>query len=140
MPAEMYKTYEIRSPIETHYRTAKCREVECNFYLRGWVTTVDTSTELGAKQANYIRLHSGRAYEIEATYDSPIVKFYFKPGQTCFTVHKVTLERPEFYVVREGDWRGNPRRIDPYRHSSPADWVDDFANHQDRINDRIQQG
>jgi hypothetical protein len=44
----------------------------------------------------------------------------------------VPLERPELYVVRGGDWRGNPRG-EVRRHSGPDSWVNDFAEHQDRI-------
>ena len=33
--------------------------------------------------------------------------FTFEAGQQCFTQHHVP-DRPQFFVVRDGDWRGNP--------------------------------
>lgn len=137
MPAANYRTFQISSPIPTHFRKASCREVECQHYGRGWQTTVDTNTELGARQANYIRLHSGRHFTY--TENGGVVTFLFPPGQQCFTTHQVPLGRPEIYVVRGGDWRGNPRG-EHRRHVRAADWVDQFANHQDRLATRFNQG
>lgn len=137
MDPQFYKTYQITSPIETHYRDATCQEVECQHHLAGWKTTVDVSTVLGAKQANYIRLLSGRKFTF--TEEGSIVTFYFPGGQKCFSQHKAPLGRPEFFIVREGDWRGNPRRTDPIQRNA-NDWVDDFANHQDKLNDKFQEG
>jgi hypothetical protein len=50
------------------------------------------------------------------------------------------LERPELYIVREGDWRGNPRGTPPRRHARAADWVDEAMEHQDRINTARERG
>jgi hypothetical protein len=138
LPAAAMKTYSIASPKATHYRPATCAEVGCEMSLKGWETKVDVSTVLGARQANYIRLRSGRAF-LPPVEIGDLVIFTFPAGQTCFAEHLVPLGRPEFYLVRDGDWRGNPRGTAATRHNADT-WVDDFANHQQRLADRLEQG
>ena len=128
-PVQAYKTYEIASPISTHYRDGTCEEADCDGYLYGWQTGVDEATDLGQRQAHYIRKLSGRRY-VERRTEIGLTAFTFDAGQQCFATHKVPLERPEFYVVRDGDWRQLGR---PQLHSGPDAWVNDFAEHQDRI-------
>jgi hypothetical protein len=130
-PVHAYKTYEIVSPISTHYRDGTCDEAGCLAQQHGWKTTVDEATELGQRQAHYIRTQAGRRFLEERT-AAGLTDFTFEPGQRCFATHKVPLERPELYVVRGGDWRGNPTG-EVRRHSGADSWVDDFATHQDRI-------
>jgi hypothetical protein len=125
-----YKTYRLSAPLATHFRDATCQEVDCGAYANGWRTTVDVSTDLGRKQANYIRLLSARAFTVVET--GTLVEFTFPAGQTCFAQHKVPLERDVTYRVVGGDHRGNPRR-ESFTHTSPGSWVDDFATHTERI-------
>ncbi len=138
-PAD-YKTYAIASPIETHTREASCEEAECAAWQHGWVTRVDTSTELGRNQAEYIesRRH-GRSFQVLPT-EPGTREYRFASGQRCFAApHRVALERPAFFIVREGDFRGNPRGLPPVARSVD-DWVDDFATHQDKLRDQIEKG
>lgn len=135
--AGLYKTYAIAMPIKTHYRDATCAEVECEANLQGWVTTVDVATELGRKQANYIRMASGRAFTPSEA--GTLVRFEFPAGQKCFAQHRIALDRPQVFSVRDGDWRGNPRGTAPVQRR-PEDWVDDFANHQQKLADKMQEG
>lgn len=128
-PVHAYKTYEIASPVATHYRDGTCEEAGCLAHAHGWKTTVDESTDLGQRQAHYIRTLSGRRF-VEARTEVGLTAFTFEAGQKCFTTHKVPLDRPEFYVVRGGDWRHLGR---PHLHTSPDAWVNDFAEHQDQI-------
>ena len=58
--------------------------------------------------------------------------FTFEAGHKCFAEHQVPLERPELYVLQGGDWRGNPRN-EVTRFSGPDPWVNEFAEHQDRL-------
>lgn len=131
LPAHQYKTYTIVSPISTHFRDGSCDEAGCLAQRNGWKTVVDESTELGQRQAHYIRKQSGRRFTEERTPEG-LTAFTFVAGQRCFTTHKVPLDRPEFYLVRGGDWRGNPRG-ERRQHSGPDAWVNDFGEHQDRI-------
>jgi hypothetical protein len=137
LPASAMKTYAVRQPLTTHYRPATCAEVECEASVKGWNSALDTTNPEHAKAATWIRMQSGRAFTvIEA---GPVVTFHFPPGQQCFRKHQVPLERPQIFVVREGDFRGNPRGVAAITRA-PADWVDDFANHQQTLADRLAQG
>ena len=134
MPVTGYKTYTVAQPLETHTRAAMCREVECEAHTGGWSTLVNESTDLGARQAHYIRSQSGRAFT--ESLDAGVTTFSFHAGQECFAEHRVSLDRPQFHIVRGGDHRGNPTG-DRYVHTSGDSWVDDFASHQETINKAI---
>ncbi len=135
MPASAYKTYALSAPVATHFRTATCQEVNCEGHRIGWTTVIDVATELGRKQSNYIRLASGRSYTV--TEIGTLVSFVFAAGQTCFTEHKLKLERDPHFYTFPGDWRG---RMGDVQIRRPADWVEDFAEHQDNIKTAIERG
>lgn len=154
-PAAAYKTYQVASPLATHHRDATCVEVDCEQRRNGWRTVVDERTDLGMRQAAYIRsacrpeglvLAAGHHAAVDGprryieTREGPMTVFTFAPGHECFATHRVPLERPELYVVRDGDWRGNPRGTGPRQHSRPELWLEDFAEHQDRIHTAIDRG
>lgn len=136
LPPQAMKTYQILAPVESHFRDATCAEADCPAFLHGWATAVNEATELGQRQAHYIRKLSGRAF-VEARHEAGLTTFTFEAGQRCFGEHKVPLGRPEIFVVRDGDWR---RSANPRRHANADDWVDDFATHQLRLADQIQRG
>lgn len=137
---ELYKTYAISSPLSTHTRVASCREVECANHLKGWRTVLDLSTDLGKRQARYIREKSGRRFSAHAkTINSPLLTLDFPPGQECFAEHRVPLHREPFYLIKGGDWRGNPHNI-PVVVRNERDWVDDFGDHQQKIKDARERG
>ena len=129
------KTYELRTPRSTHTRAATCEEVECAAHVRGWVTSIDVSTELGRNQADYIRHQSGRHFTESGR--PGMVEFRFPPGQRCFNSnsHRVFLEREPLYIVRSGDWReyGRVGR----RHTRAEDWIDDFQGNQQALKERL---
>ena len=136
-PAAAYKTYSVRSPLATHFRKATCQEVDCANYEKGWMTRLDVSSPQHAQLANDIRLKLGRKFV--AVERGTVVEFTFPPGQQCFAAHRLPLQRPEFYVVRGGDHRGNPRGTAPVQHNADT-WLDDFANHQDRLKTALDRG
>jgi hypothetical protein len=135
MTPDAYQTYELRRPTATHTRAATCAEVDCEAHLKGWRTLVDLSTPVGRKQANYIRLSSGRHFT--AVEEAGRVTFTFPAGQRCFAEHRVPIDRPTIYLKRGGDWRATT--FEPSRMRS-ADWVDDFANHQSHLADLVERG
>lgn len=141
LPVGAMKTYALKQPAATHFRRATCAEVDCDLHLNGWKTEIDESTELGQSQAYYIRNSSGRRYVEDRNIRPGMTVFTFEAGQTCFGSirHQVSLERPPLYVVRGGDWRGNPDGS-VRTHANGDDWVDDFANHQQNLADQIEQG
>lgn len=139
---EHYKTFTASAPFSSHWRPATCEEYECDDFLYGFVTTIDFSTELGQKQLHHLtKVDKERKYSLQRT--GPFeVKIIYGPGNPCFRrqYHRVPIGRPPFYLVSEGDWRGNPRRAQPYRHRRPEDWVDQFANHQSEIAESVRRG
>lgn len=143
-PARAYQTYGVHSPVQTHTRPATCAEVDCQAQAQGFAVTVDPGTDLGARQALYLRSEClplalpasaaarGRRRYREVPQPGGLVRFEFPAGTECFAEHRVPLGRPELYIVRDGDRRGNPTgRL--RRHAKPEHWVEDFAQHQDRI-------
>ena len=103
----------------------------------GWRTVLDTSTSDGQTSANWIRLHSGRAYTLAEA--GPIVTFTFAAGQDCFERHQQMIEREPLYIVRDGDRRGNPtgRRRE---HTRGSLWVEDMQENLDKVRQDRKQG
>src|SRR5690606_34697531 len=123
----------IISPADRMVKTA-CEDAGCLAWRYGWETRVDEGTELGRAQAAYIRHQSGRTFREIRTAEGLTV-FRFEPYQRCFAEHRT---RPEVYLVRGGDWRRDLGLI--RRHTRPADWVEDFGEHQQRIADQQRRG
>lgn len=130
MPAAAYKTYSIFSP----GRPATCEEVDCPDFLNGWrIRLEDLTPELEHAARN-----SGRRFSETRVTDSE-TWLVFDAGQQCFAQHRLPWEGRERFVERGGDWRGNPRG-QVYEHTRADDWVDSFANHQQKLADRLEQG
>ena len=125
-----HRTYQILSPIATHYRPASCADVDCAAHAHGWRTTVDETTPLGQEQAAYIRRGAGRRHA--ETRDNNLTTFTFEAGQVCFAAadHRLPLDRPEHFRVLTGP---APGVIETARAHRPDDWVDSFAEHVDAI-------
>lgn len=134
---EFFRTFQIVSPIATHWRPATCKEVGCRKWEGGFRSSIDVSTDIGQRQAAYIETQSGRHFL--RTQTGSIMVYDFHPGQPCFTEHRVPLERPPLYVIRDGDHRGNPRGTTPQTRT-PDEWVDQFGAHQQRIADAHEKG
>jgi hypothetical protein len=130
------KTYGVRAPLETHWVRVSCAEFECKVSAQGWITEVDENTDLGKRQANYIRNHAGRHFQWSR--ENGLTQFVFPPGEQCFTEHRVHAERQDIFLVRGGDWRGQVGEVKI--HKNPEDWVEDFATHQDAIRSRLERG
>jgi hypothetical protein len=140
-PEDM-RTFMIRAPLETHWRPATCAEVDCPHYLGGWDSIIDeTDPDLGQAQAHHIRHDSGRRFTEERNAVGLTI-FHFEPGQTCFdaATHRTLLGRPELFIVREGDSRGNPRGTPARVHQTPDNWVEEFALHQQQLSDLREKG
>ena len=136
MPAQAYDTYMISAPLSTHFRAATCKEVDCLDYINGWKSIIDESTDLGQKQAAYIRHHSGRRF-VEDRELEGLTTFVFFAEQECFRGHQVRVGRPEIYLKARGDWRGF---VTPVRRLGVDDWVDDFQEHQDKLVRELERG
>lgn len=134
-----YKTYGWHRPVVSHYRPATCEEADCDAWRYGWVTTVDITSDLGRRQYDYITHDKTRTYTVTQP-AAGIFKFAYQPGHPCFDSgnHRVLLGRPPIFTVRSGDWRQFTSPATVHRYAE--DWVDDFANHQDRLATAIRRG
>lgn len=134
LPVGDYQTYSISARRDTTV-VAACEQVGCPAWLYGWESKIDESTQLGQHQAHYIRTQSGRTFREQKTGDGLTV-FRFEAHQRCFAEHRTN---PEIYLVRDGDWRGNPtgRRR---QHTRPADWVEDMQENQGRLIEAQERG
>lgn len=134
--AQHFKTYQLAQPLATHWRAATCAEVDCPHHLHGWKTILPVNDD----RIPLIK-QSGRRY-VERRTEAGLVEFTFEAGQACFQAgeHRAQVGRPELYVVRDGDWRGNPRGTPARTHTRPELWVEDFSEHQDRIATAIERG
>ncbi|MEU0207344.1 hypothetical protein [Streptomyces canus] len=141
-----YKTYAVVSPLSTHWRPATCAEVDCPHFLNGWRTRIENLTPELLHTARTARfLVNGRNVPYRYTVarvaegESYLV---FEAGQPCFAAgsHSKQVGREPLYIVRDGDWRGNPRRTRARQHLNPATWVEDFSEHQQKLADEIKKG
>lgn len=130
--AEHYQTFRINAPKETHTVEASCEGVECQAYANGWRMQIDLGTDLGQKQAYYIKHHSGRSYK-EIDNRDGLVTLEFRPGQKCFQEHRQAIERDPVFSVKGGDRRGNPLKLPTRVHKKAEFWVEEFAENQDRL-------
>lgn len=128
-----FKTYEILAPLPTHFRPATCQEIECAGYVNGWKTTVLPGTP---EHAQVLALKGRYSFTGPVRNADGTESFTFPAGQQCFhrSQHRVPLEREPLYVVRD------ERAAAPVRRHRAVDWVDDFANHQQGIADRVKRG
>ena len=122
-------TYGVQIP----KRRATCKEVDCPHYLKGWSTTIVANS---ADEA-LIR-GSGRRWSNMEPLPGGFRRYTFSGGQPCFAAakHRVAADVATFYK-RGGDWRAT---VTPAVKMRPSDWVDDFANHQQKLADKQQEG
>lgn len=139
MPSRAYQTFQIVSPVSTHTREATCEEVECEQYLRGWRMRIDLNTDLGQRQALYIKFQSGRSFKKIFAMDG-LVELEFAANQPCFAEHRIRTDRPEVYRVKGGDHRGNPLKTLTRVHKKPEFWLEEFQENQDRLKTQIERG
>lgn len=96
-----------------------CAEANCDNWRNGWITVIDPLSEIGGRQANYIRRESGRGFvELPADDADPawnvpagMIVFKFFAGQACFGEH---ADRE--VILSHG------RRV----HTQPSEWTEDF--------------
>lgn len=141
-PVEHQRTFQIDQPLETHFRRATCQEVECKAYAFGWKMGFDLTDPDKVAAARAIRDKSGRTFTVElvdALGPNPKVILTFAAGQRCFQTHRVPLEREPFYIVRGGDFRGNPRR-ERTVHRTADSFVDRWDNELSAVKEVLERG
>lgn len=140
LPASQMTSFELHQPLETHYRFVSCTEAECAKRANGWQMGFDLTDERKVQAANALAVIAKRRNMIfsHQTLGS-VVTFTFQPGQDCFEPHRVALERDPIAIVRNGDWRGNPRG-ETRQHSNLENWVDDMQNNLDQVRTIAERG
>lgn len=135
-----YQTFQIHTPRGPEFmRPATCEEFGCVNWLNGWATALDPHAQPNLVDA---LKSSGRPYR-EVSESPTRTVYYFPPGTTCFQAsqHRIPTrpDIPERFIVRDGDWRGNPTgrtRV----HVRPEDWVEEFQETTAAVQARIDQG
>lgn len=121
-------TYSVKSPPTTHTRPATCEEVGCLVFKRGFTITLPIGSEKIEHLKRAMRGEEDGIKRLDAKVerDGTLVHVRFAKGTPCLraTRHRITLHRPELYVVRGGDWRGSTGVI--RRHTRSEHWVEDF--------------
>lgn len=139
LPAHAMQTFQVMAPKSTHTRKVSCEDFGCKAYANGWRMKVDLGTDLGQRQAHYIKHLSGRSYK-KIGAEGLLVELEFAPGQPCFAEHRVRNDLPEVFRVKGGDHRGNPLKTVTRVHKKPEFWVEEFAENQDRLKTQIERG
>lgn len=136
-PEHAYKTYAISAPLATHWRKATCAEVGCLHYANGWRVRLEGLPPELVQTAKT----SGRRY-VEERVAEDQTWLVFEAGQPCFQAaqHRLATARPELYLVRDGDWRGNPRGTPTRVHRRPEDWTEDLREHIDKLDEARKKG
>jgi hypothetical protein len=129
LPVDAMQTHHILAPVSTHWRKATCEEVGCLAYRNGWVLPLDGLDDGDIWQAR----NAGRAYTQQTNEDGKVF-LHFEAGQPCFraSTHQTRVDRPELFVVRNGDWRGTDT-TPPIRFSGADAWRDHLGTHLDKF-------
>lgn len=147
LPPENFRTYEMRLPPATHLIPASCDDTDCEAWRGGFALTVDTSTELGRQQHDYLSGDKTRSFHVQKVSEH-LVKFVYKPGSECFSVvevggvrarHSIPSGRPPVFIARGGDFRGNPRG-DRRTHTRAEFWIEDMEENLGTVRDIQQRG
>lgn len=131
-----YRTFQITSPVSTHWRPATCADVNCPHYTGGWRVRVEG---LDAKMLHAAKTSGRKFTELHvAEGENWLV---FEAGQSCFRAsqHRKLLDRQELFIVRDGDWRGNPTG-NVRKHTRPEFWIEDMQENQGRLAEFHQRG
>lgn len=127
-PVHKMVTYGVKSPRSTHTRPATCEEVGCRAFKSGFTITVPLGSDKLDHVKQFMRgeLDGIQRLDARVERDGTIVHVHFAKGTPCTsaTRHRMSLHRPELYVVRGGDWRGSTGVI--RQHAKPEHWVEDF--------------
>lgn len=131
-----YKTFQVMSPLSTHWRPATCKEIDCPDYLGGWRVRIDALPPDMLHAAKT----TGRKYT-ELHVSEHENYFVFEAGQPCFreSQHRRLLDKQEIFIARDGDFRGNPTG-NIRKHTNPEFWVEEFSEHQDKVAQQVERG
>lgn len=131
VPDRLKKVYSLSAPLGTHWRRATCEQVGCSFYLNGFAVTV-----LPGSREEQVVKESGRKWSAVIPQENGSLRYEFPAGTKCFqaNTHVVRSDAPLLFA-------SNDRLVHKVRRfANSADWVDDFAEHQQRLSDAYEKG
>lgn len=131
LPVNKMVTHAIVAPLTTHWRKASCEEVGCLDFHNGW----GLNTAGISDNAVWLAKTSGRTFTVEYD-DNGAEVLLFESGQPCFRAseHRIRIDREELFILRNGDWRGNPDGAGawPLVFSGADAWKDSLSTTLDR--------
>lgn len=142
IPAHLQRHFTIQAPLATHWRWATCAEKQCRKWVEGYEIRIDVSdkSDLVVARLKYIRDRNIGPYT-EYKDSSGWAVFRFPPFTRVVghkDYHRIRIERPELFQVTDGmtgqtvTHRG--------REAGAVDWVDQFAEHQDKLASKHREG
>lgn len=140
-PAAPVQAYRSFGMSVTRRISATCAEVDCEHWLKGWITTVLPASEdegviIAACDGRVDGMH--RAYDRRILSDDGFMRYYFPPGQPCFKASTHSVPWDFAFHHRDGDWRGNPTGL-KVAHPDGTSWRDEFGEHQQRIKEQRER-
>lgn len=136
LPVTAMQTHQIDAPLTSHWRKATCEEVECTKYLQGYGIPLKglDAEDLGLLR-KFVEQYRIRCSRVEI--NDGEWHLWVEPGQRCLLAdtHRKRLDREEIFLVRPGDWRGNPGDREPIVFSG----ADPFADHLHTSLDNIRE-
>jgi hypothetical protein len=135
-PPSAYQSYVLDRPRTSRFWVkATCQEVSCPDWMYGWRVDVAVLSE-----ANWADIRAARySYELLDIVDG-YKQLVFEAGQPCFrasTHERWTMAEP-LYLVKPG--RGGVYLGRGRQHTRGIDWVEDFAEHTDKVVSRVARG
>jgi hypothetical protein len=134
-PEGAFVSFGMRAPLRTHFIELPCAVAQCYRYVHGWTTILDPGREEHLIFIQHIVSgRSERRYTRGENTPEGYMQFHFTPGQPCFqnSHFERDWERPELYVVRQGDYRTPHNQRDP-KAMSPDNWLEAFAKNQNAL-------
>jgi hypothetical protein len=139
----LLKNFVIAAPLQSHWRPATCEEAGCRKWRHGFEIRLDTSDPDPRAVARLKYLRDGGLGKRFTEWREPgqtVVVFRFPAGTRVpghENEHRIRVARPEIFAVRD------PRSglyVHQGRGGGADDWVDQFANHQDKLADAHRKG
>ena len=139
--------HKIRWPKRTHFRPARCEEVNCDHFNFGWVVAVPSMSdhadfcrslkfEIFSNPAINIENHQYRFTETRGV--DGLAIFKFAAHQPCFVSLEEKLERDSNGQIynKGGHWKRlerEPRYFIQRIEKEPVQWIEEYAEERYQI-------
>lgn len=125
-PPRPLDRYSLQQRPAPRARRATCEEVDCWAWLGGFAIKVDEATDLGGRQAAYLREDRTRPRPAE-TREGALTVFAYPPGTRCTASDTHVIERTQLYIARGI--------------ATTAElWTEEFGENQQRLSELQARG